>query len=103
MGGKAVYSDQEFIELWNTHQSGTAMAKAVGMDLRNILRRKSNLEARYGQQLKSKNNKAQTVNLVFHRRDADKSRAIKILGTGQQYLTAIILDANGLYWLYTAL
>ena len=61
MGGKAVYSDQEFIELWNTHQSGTAMAKAVGMDLRNILRRKSNLEARYGQQLKSKNNKAQTV------------------------------------------
>ena len=42
----------------------------------------------------------QTVNLVFHRRDADKSRAIKILGTGQQYLTAIILDANGLYWYF---
>jgi hypothetical protein len=42
----------------------------------------------------------QTINLVFHRRDADKSRAIKILGTGQQYLTAIILDANGLYWYF---
>jgi hypothetical protein len=42
----------------------------------------------------------QTVNLVFHRRDADKSRAIKILGTGQQYLVAIILDANGLYWYF---
>ena len=42
----------------------------------------------------------QTVNLVFHRRDADKSRAIKILGTGQQFLVAIILDANGLYWYF---
>ncbi len=61
MGGKAVYSDQEFIELWNTYESGKEMAKAIGMDLRNILRRKSNLEAKYGQQLKSKNNKAQTI------------------------------------------
>ena len=42
----------------------------------------------------------QTINLVFHRREAAKSRAIKILGSGQQYLTAIILDANGLYWYF---
>jgi len=42
----------------------------------------------------------QTVNLMFHRREAAKSRAIKILGAGQQYLTAIILDANGLYWYF---
>ena len=48
MSGKPVYSDQEFVELWNTYESGSVMAKAVGMDLRNILRRKSNLEARYG-------------------------------------------------------
>ena len=42
----------------------------------------------------------QTINLVFHRREAAKSRAIKILGSGQQYLTAIVLDANGLYWYF---
>ena len=42
----------------------------------------------------------QTINLVFHRREAAKSRAIKILGSGQQYLAAIILDANGLYWYF---
>jgi len=42
----------------------------------------------------------QTINLVFHRREADKSRAIKILGSGQQYLTAIVLDANGIYWYF---
>jgi len=56
MGGKAVYSDQEFIELWKTHESGKEMAKAIGMDLRNILRRKSNLEARYGITLNQKSN-----------------------------------------------
>jgi hypothetical protein len=37
---------------------------------------------------------------MFHRRDKDKSNAIKILGSGQQYLTAIVLDANGLYWYF---
>ena len=42
----------------------------------------------------------QTINLMFHRREAAKSRAIKILGAGQQYLAAIILDANGLYWYF---
>ena len=42
----------------------------------------------------------QTINLMFHRREADKSRAIKILGAGQDYLVAIILDANGKYWYF---
>ena len=56
MSGKPVYSDQEFIELWKTHQSGNAMAKALGMDLRNILRRKNNLEAKYSIALATKSN-----------------------------------------------
>jgi len=59
--GKTVYSDQEFIELWKTHESASALAKAVGMDLRNIIRRKNNLEAKYGEPLKSKNSKHQTI------------------------------------------
>lgn len=41
-----------------------------------------------------------TINLVFHRRDSDKSIALKILGAGQQYLSVVILDANGLYWYF---
>ena len=56
MSGKPTYSDEEFIELWKTHGSGTVMAKAIGMDLRNILRRKSNLEARHGISLPQKSN-----------------------------------------------
>ena len=41
-----------------------------------------------------------TISLMFQRREADKSRAIKILGSGQQFLTAIVLDANGKYWYF---
>ena len=40
----------------------------------------------------------QTLNLVFHRREAAKSNALKILASGQQYLAAVVLDANGRYW-----
>jgi len=39
-----------------------------------------------------------TVTLVFHRREAPKSRALQILGEGQRYLDMIFLDANGIYW-----
>jgi hypothetical protein len=59
--GKTVYSDAEFIELWKTHESASAFAKAVGMDIRNIIRRKNNLEARYGEPLKTKNSTRQTI------------------------------------------
>jgi hypothetical protein len=41
-----------------------------------------------------------TISLMFHRRDQSKSQAIKVLGAGQQYLNAIILDANGKYWYF---
>jgi hypothetical protein len=41
-----------------------------------------------------------TISLMFHRRDQDKSQAIKILGAGQQYLNAIIKDMNGKYWYF---
>jgi hypothetical protein len=42
----------------------------------------------------------QTINLVFHRREMAKSNALKILGSGQQYLSAVVLDANGKYWYF---
>ncbi len=37
---------------------------------------------------------------MFHRRDQEKSRAIKVLGSGQQYLAAVVGDANGKYWYF---
>lgn len=42
----------------------------------------------------------QTINLVFHRREAAKSNALKILASGQQYIAGVVLDANGRYWYF---
>ena len=37
---------------------------------------------------------------MFHRREAAKSNAIKVLGSGQQYLSAIVEDQNGILWFF---
>jgi hypothetical protein len=42
----------------------------------------------------------QTITLMFNRRDKAKSEAINVLGAGQQYLSAIIQDANEVYWYF---
>lgn len=42
----------------------------------------------------------QTINLMFHRREAAKSLAIKILGEGQRDLSVVVLDGNGKYWYF---
>ena len=42
----------------------------------------------------------QTITLMFNRRDKDKSEAIHVLGSGQQYLAVFVLDANGKYWYF---
>jgi hypothetical protein len=37
---------------------------------------------------------------MFHRREAFKSKAIKILGEGQRDLALVVGDANGKYWYF---
>jgi hypothetical protein len=37
---------------------------------------------------------------MFHRREASKSKAIKILGEGQRDLAVVVGDANGRYWYF---
>lgn len=39
-----------------------------------------------------------TLTLVFHKREASKSRALQLLAEGQRYLAIIVKDANGKYW-----
>lgn len=41
-----------------------------------------------------------TINLVLTRREAAKSKAIKIMGEGQRYLGVVVGDANGKYWYF---
>jgi len=42
----------------------------------------------------------QTITLMFNRRDKEKSEAISVLGSGQQYLAVFIQDANDKYWYF---
>ena len=42
----------------------------------------------------------QTITLMFNRRDKDKSEAISVLGSGQQYLAVFIQDANDVFWYF---
>ncbi len=42
----------------------------------------------------------QTITLMFNRRDKDKSEAISVLGSGQQYLAVIVEDANANFWYF---
>jgi hypothetical protein len=45
----------------------------------------------------------QTINLMFHRREATKSQEIQIMAAGQRDLVAIVKDANGLFWYFDKL
>lgn len=42
----------------------------------------------------------QTVNLMLNRRESTKRDAIEKLTAGQKKLIIIVLDSNGLYWLF---
>jgi hypothetical protein len=42
----------------------------------------------------------QTINLMFHRREAAKSKSLKILGEGQRDLAIVVGDANGKFWYF---
>lgn len=39
-----------------------------------------------------------TLSMMFQKREAAKSHALNIMGEGQRYLVAVILDSNGKYW-----
>ena len=41
-----------------------------------------------------------TLNLMFTRREALKSRSVKILADGQRYLGALVKDNNDLWWVF---
>jgi hypothetical protein len=46
--GDPPLSDKEFIELWRTHKSATAINEACGLAVRGILARRRRMEQRYG-------------------------------------------------------
>jgi metallophosphoesterase superfamily enzyme len=57
-----VYTDQEFIEIWNLHKSASKMASAIGMNERQIHRRRKSIEDKSGVALTS-SQKAPNINV----------------------------------------
>lgn len=43
----AILNDEEFIEIWNTHKSATAVAKKIGMSRTMVHKRRRNIEERH--------------------------------------------------------
>ena len=96
---KPVYSDEEFIELWKTYQSGSVMAKAINMDLRSILRRKNAIEIRYSENLKSKNNPKQTVKPNAARKELGIENGVVLVFSDAHFWPGIHTTAyKGLLW-----
>ena len=49
----SVYTDEEFIRIWNEYKSASKMSKSTGLDVSNLYRRRRAIEKRYNIELKS--------------------------------------------------
>ena len=58
-------TDEEFIALWNQHGSAAKMAKILGIDLRNVHRRRKALEERHTIVLAGAHEKSPTFNVTI--------------------------------------
>jgi hypothetical protein len=67
----------------------------------NVKRRHSDYTEEEAQDLDNGSAKVtRNVNATLPRREADKSRSLKIMGDGQRYLYVIAKDLNNIYWYF---
>jgi hypothetical protein len=89
---KAVCTDQEFIELWKQVQSPSGMSKALGVDVRAIMRRRNYLESKYNIALVTDNPLKQTI--TFDRNVAKQKLAEKLEETRHSVRRGTVIE-NG--------
>jgi hypothetical protein len=103
-GGTAIYNFDQSTYFWTAYNlaGGTgATATPVGYE---FTRNSSNyVEEGTIDLVAGSSYVKQTLTLNFSRREALKSQAIKLMGEGQRYLGALVLDSNGLFWLFEEL
>jgi hypothetical protein len=90
------YSDEEFIELWQTHQSASAVAKILDVDLRNLHRRRKSVESRYGIQLVAEHRNAPQVTLPANgvRVNVEMDNGMIIVFSDAHYWPGIVSTAH---------
>ena len=95
-------SDAEFIELWNQHKNGEKVAKALGINVRNVMSRRRNMENKYKIKLESNQNRyqhLQTAHAHSARYMAGIENGTVIIFSDAHFLPGIRTTAfKGLLW-----
>lgn len=95
-------SDAEFIELWNQHKNGEKVAKALGINVRNVMYRRRNMESKYKIKLESNQNRhehLQTAHTHSARYMAGIENGTVIIFSDAHFMPGIRTTAfKGLLW-----
>jgi len=94
-------SDAEFMELWKTHQSTTAIQKIIGGNLRTLQRRRAGLEAKYGVLMEAKNlhGRPERPKSAYERKQLGVLNGVGIVFSDAHYWPGIVTTAHkGLLW-----
>jgi len=95
---QAACTEDEFISLWQQHQSVTALAKVLNVDGRNIQRRRKDIEARRGIILAGSNPRSPTFNVTLPangvRVNVEMDDGIILVASDAHYWPGIISTAH---------
>jgi len=94
-------SDAEFMELWKTHQSTTAIQKIIGGNLRTLQRRRAGLEAKYGllMEAKNPNGRPERPKSAYERKQLGVLNGVGIVFSDAHFWPGIRTTAfKGLLW-----
>ena len=89
-------NDEDFIELWNKHQSGTILAKVLDIDLRTLMRRRSRLEKKYNIKLEAKEKPSQRLTIPENkvRTNLSMEDGLIIVGSDCHYWPGYVSTAH---------
>ena len=95
----ALCSDEDFISLWQSLKSATKLADSLGIDKRNVLRRRRNIEAKYNIQLLTdekffNNNHIENVKLEHNRRLEETRHNVRRGTTLEKGRVLVFSDAH---------
>jgi hypothetical protein len=94
-------SDAEFMELWKTHQSATAIQKIIGGNLRTLQRRRASLETKYGllMEAKTSNGRPERPKSAYERKQLGILNGTVIVFSDAHFWPGIRTTAfNALLW-----
>lgn len=91
-------TDQEFVKLWNENPSATEMSRILGIDVRNVHKRRRAIQKRMGMVLKSPDPRSPTFNVTIPnngvRVEVEVSNGVIVIGSDAHYWPNIVSTAH---------